>query len=229
MKLPVRYLAMHNALTHDVVEADIRHTHRTWELDSRESACVLVDLWSTHILRSHLERYTEITNTRIAPLLPHCRQAGITVVHAPGFTIAKRFAQWEAYADDRDRESPVEEQPRRESQLPALPDWPPKQFCTREGEFERLARPFFSEEIQLVGEECYRDRMILESAAPQGDDFVVASGRQLHRLLADRRIKHLFYMGFSTDGCVQDKDYGTKAMAKLGYNIILLRDQGKRI
>ena len=35
---------------------------------------------------------------------------------------------------------------------------------------------------------------------------------------------HLFYAGFAANVCVLYRDYGTRAMAKRGYNVILLRD-----
>ena len=97
LKIPIRYLAMHNTSQGDVVEANIRYRETVWEIDPREAAFILIDFWDTHILRSHLERYRKITEQVIKPLLPAARSAGITVVHAPGFTIAKRYPQWEAY------------------------------------------------------------------------------------------------------------------------------------
>lgn len=214
LKIPIRYLAMHNTSQGDVVEANIRYRETVWEIDPREAAFILVDFWDTHILRSHLERYRKITEQVIKPLLPAARSAGITVVHAPGFTIAKRYPQWEAYAEEADWE--VRE--------PSPQSWPPEDFRKRTGDYARYERPFVTPDLLEVGKELYRKRMILDSVAPQPEDFVIASGGQLHRLLEDRKILHLLYLGFSTDGCVQDKDYGIKAMGKKGYNIILLRD-----
>lgn len=214
LKIPVRYLAMHNTDRGDVLEENIRYRETEWDVDPRDSAFVLVDFWSTHILRSHLERYTEITERKAAPLVDAARRAGFTIVHAPGFTIAKRYPQWEAYAEEEDREPPK----------PPKPDWPPETFRKSEGPHAKYAKPFFTEDLLEVGKECYEKRMILQAVAPRPEDYVVASGGQLHRLLTDKRILHLFYLGFSTDGCVQDKDYGTKAMAKRGYGIILVRD-----
>ena len=37
-------------------------------------------------------------------------------------------------------------------------------------------------------------------------------------------VLHLFFVGFATNICVEHRDYGTRAMADRGYNVILLRD-----
>jgi nicotinamidase-related amidase len=49
-------------------------------------------------------------------------------------------------------------------------------------------------------------------------------GATLRRLLAERRILHLIYVGFSANMCIQFKEYGMRDQAKRGYNCILLRD-----
>ena len=59
---------------------------------------------------------------------------------------------------------------------------------------------------------------------PQADDFVVATGEQLHLLLRDRRIVNLVYAGFATNICVVYRDYVLQAMRARGYRPVLLRD-----
>ena len=58
----------------------------------------------------------------------------------------------------------------------------------------------------------------------QDDDFVIATGEQLHELSKERGILHLIYVGFATNWCVVGRDYGIRAMSRRGYNIVLLRD-----
>lgn len=53
---------------------------------------------------------------------------------------------------------------------------------------------------------------------------VVATGEQLHALAAERGILHLVYAGFATNWCILNRDYGMRAMARRGYNLILLRE-----
>jgi nicotinamidase-related amidase len=72
--------------------------------------------------------------------------------------------------------------------------------------------------------ERLEQRRIVPEVEPLSDDFVVATGEQLHRLLQDRGILHLFYAGFATNICIPFRDYGLRAMRRRGYNLILLRD-----
>jgi nicotinamidase-related amidase len=55
-------------------------------------------------------------------------------------------------------------------------------------------------------------------------DYVIATGQQLHELCRERGILHLVYVGFATNWCVLGRDYGVRAMAGRGYNVILLRE-----
>ena len=59
---------------------------------------------------------------------------------------------------------------------------------------------------------------------PKSEDYVVATGDQLHRVLRDRKLVHLVYAGFATNICVRFRDYGLRAMHARGYQPILLRD-----
>ena len=46
----------------------------------------------------------------------------------------------------------------------------------------------------------------------------------MHDLARERGIVHLIYAGFATNWCILNRDYGMRAMARRGYNMILLRD-----
>src|SRR5256885_16927364 len=59
---------------------------------------------------------------------------------------------------------------------------------------------------------------------PLPGEPVIHTGAQMHTLLTERRILHLFYAGFATNWCVIGRDYGICAMNDRGYNSILVRD-----
>jgi nicotinamidase-related amidase len=214
IRLPVRYFSMHNSGVEDVLESNTRYTHAVWELPVAETALVLVDFWTTHILESHLRRCEEVIRRNVVPLLPAARGAGITVIYGPGFNIAKKYPGWERYAEVAEMDPPK----------PEPPDWPPESFRKREGEYSRFARPFFAQQVRAKADELFRIRRIPDAVEPEPEDHVIASGPQLHRLLRDKKILHLLYLGFATNDCVLHKDYGVRAMGGRGYNIILLRD-----
>jgi nicotinamidase-related amidase len=203
---------MHNQSSTDVDETSIRYTHTRWNVAAAESALVLVDLWSTHIIASHLKRCSEVIESRIAPLLAAVRSAEITIIHAPGPGVVRHYSDHPGYMAV---ESPA--------QHPEA-DWPPKEFRERSGDCAEFAHPFLDKSTDKIAQKLYHARRIPKPAEPGPDDYLVASGQQLHELLRDLKIVHLFYAGFATNDCVLFKDYGVRAMAQRGYNVMFLRD-----
>ena len=194
-------------------EENLRHGQVEWQVPVEQSALVLVDCWSEHPLESHLERGGEIAREKILPTLTACREAGMTIVHAPSPPIAHKYPQWLTYAGDVELGHYAE----------APPDWPPADFRARTGQYEAYARP--REPVLDVWVKTKDPkRRIMEFLGPEDGDFVIATGQQLHRLCRHREILHLFYVGFAANICVQHRDYGVRAMHARGYNIILLRD-----
>ncbi len=213
ISLPVRYCDM-NPAEGPWVEERFELKELTWELEPAETALILVDVWDNHPYESHLKRGEQITRGRIAPLVDWCRRAGVTVVHAPSPGQAKLYPQWVRYAGDRELGA-----------APSSPgdDWPPADFRSRAGDYEKFAKPKSERRERWLKEELPK-RRIMACVEPQLEDFVISTGEQLHRLLRHRRILHLLYAGFAANMCVLHRDYGIEAMFKRGYNIILLRD-----
>ncbi len=178
-----------------------------------QAALVLVDCWDRIIVESFQERAERICAETIRPVLEAARMADMVVVHAPSPPVAEKFRQfWPAEAAD-------EEEPA----TPAAPDWPPPDFAQRRGEWAHLqARRSGLHQEQL--DRIDRGRSIHPSVLPQTDDYVIATGDQLHRLCRARGIRYLFYVGFATNICVPDRNYGMRAMRERGYALVLLRD-----
>ena len=136
----------------------------------------------------------------------------MTVVHAPSPPVAEKFRQFrpEDAADEKAPPAPVQ-------------DWPPAVFAQRQGEWAHLqARRSGLHQEQL--DRIDRDRSIHPAALPQTGDYVIATGDQLHRLCRERGILYLIYVGFATNICVPDRDYGMRAMRERGYALVLVRD-----
>jgi nicotinamidase-related amidase len=209
LQVPVRYWAMHSSRPEDILETNVHYMTPVWEIAAAETALVLVDCWSSHAWKSHLERSGEIITDRIAPLIDAARDAGITIVHAPAPLAARVYPQWTRYADEDDLDPPE----------PHDDDWPSKDFRLRTGDYAQyeLAPPT---PVPVVPEA----EDIADPIKPTADDMVIATGAQLHRLLADRKILHLLYCGFATNSCVIHRGYGMIAMRRRGYNAILVRD-----
>jgi nicotinamidase-related amidase len=179
-------------------------------LPVKQTALVLVDVWNVHFIESWIERAKAVTVNAVIPALNTAREVGLTIVHAPSPPVAEQFPQLKRHTPPKPSTSP---------------DWPPAEFRGRSGEYAAYRGP----RSQPPGIGVHWDKLAAQlSISPaidvQDDDFVIATGQQLHELLRERGILHLIYAGFATNWCVLGRDYGVRAMAGRGYNIILLRD-----
>jgi nicotinamidase-related amidase len=195
-------------------EENTRELESTRRFNPTETALVLVDCWDRHYLKSFLARSEQIMRERIVPVREACHDAGITVIHAPSLAQAKHYPQWLQYASDDELFA---------RPATAQAEWPPANFRNRTGEYEQLAKaPGAVVQAWRVVEAD--QRRIAPELEPREDEYVVGTGRQLHRLLRHRKLLHLLYAGFAANMCVMARDYGMRAMHHRGYNTVLLRD-----
>ncbi len=213
LKLPVRYYRLGPAGDEAYVESNFDFATKELTMPTAQIGLVLVDCWDIHPYLSHLARSAEICETVLAPVADACRKIGITVIHAPSPGQAKLYPQWTKYATDTELFGPEAKEP----------DWPPPDFRKREGEYSQFVRDEVPRLKQWRKEE-QAQRKIADCLEPQPDDFVIATGEQLHRLCRHRGLMHLVYGGFAANMCVPGRDYGTRAFNRRGYSIILLRD-----
>ncbi len=213
ISLSVRYYRLGPPGDEDYVETNFDFATKQLMMPAEKIGLVLVDCWHIHPYLSHLQRGERICETVLAPVAEACRKAGIAVIHAPSPGQAKLYPQWTKYATDTELFGADAEQP----------DWPPPEFRKREGEYAQFVRDEVPR-LKKWREEELEKRRIVDCLEPQPDDFVIASGEQLHRLCHHRGILHLVYGGFAANMCVPGRDYGTRAFNRRGYNIILLRD-----
>ena len=175
------------------------------DLPVAQTALVLVDVWNAHFIESWLERAAQVTREAVAPVLLKARDIGMTVVHAPSPKVAEQFAQLERHRPPEPLHAPA---------------WPPPEFRRREGVYAAYRGP----RSQPPGIPDIADLGMSPAIEVLDEDFVIATGDQLQELLAQRRILHLLYVGFATNWCIRNRDYGMPAMARRSYNTILLRD-----
>lgn len=195
-------------------ERNFREFFKQCQVPAEQSAVVVIDAWDFHYMHSHWLRTKEVADTRISPVLAAARDTGITVIHAPGEPVARKYQQWMPDAYDAHVNGGGEDEPGA---------WPPRAFRRREGDYAAYLR-HDTPAMKVARERARRTRGIIASVAPQQGDFVVATGDQMHRLCRDRRILHLFYCGFSAAGCVLYRDVGIHPFSKRGYHTVLLRD-----
>ena len=175
-----------------------------------ETALILVDLWNVHFIETWIERAKQVTMDCVVPVLEAARTVDMTIVHAPSPPVAAQYPQLE-------RHKPPEPS--------TPPTWPPSDFRSRSGDYAVYRGP----RSQPPGIGVHWDKLAPQlSMSPaidvREDEFVIATGQQLHELLEEKRILHLLFAGFATNWCVLGRDYGIRSMSRYGYNIILLRD-----
>lgn len=212
LNIPCRYYRVYTDMDVPCEERNFHFVERSLSVPVEEAALVLVDVWSTHYIASWLRRATEITKTKIVPLLQAARKIGMTVIHAPSPYIVERYYR-EALP------------PENLKQSTSAPEWPPQTFrgIYRSGEYASFGR---NQEPRLPGVYArYETELkIAEPVRPVEGEFVIATGEQLHTLSTERQILHLFYAGFATNWCLIGRDYGIIPMNERGYNIIVVRD-----
>lgn len=216
LSLPAQYYRMYDeARPYGCRETDYHHVHVTLPLPLDATALVLVDFWNMLYCQSWIERADGIVRSACVPVLESARQLGMTIIHAPSPPVAAKYPQ--ARHDARAGEAP---EPITYGVRDAA--WPPAAFADREGDYAGFRRD--AAIPACYWEEPYQAMRIHPLAEPLYGEFVIATGPQMHRLLAARKILHLVYMGFAANMCIQYRDYGVRAFSQRGYNTIFLRD-----
>lgn len=214
LDLQLRFLREVTDLDIPCREENLVHQELHWHLPVEQTALVLVDCWRDYLLDGYVQRTAEICENFILPAVQACREAGVTVIHAPSDEWMHNYAPWRKYADTP---KPGE----------ANTAWPPREFRFRTGDFADFEVPRTGREpgylawCEKVPEE---KRYVADCLAPAPDDIVVADAPELVALCEDRKIFHLLYAGFATNVCIQNRCYGMRPMRDRGYNTILLRD-----
>ncbi len=194
------------------LEKNFRHARLDWDMPLHEAALICLDIWDRDLPPDMRRRDDRITRERIVPVVEAARDNGLQVIHAPATPIAEKHPNWVNLLRDS----------RPQAEWPDSPAWPPAEFRGKRGPYEKYARPF--EPQAAESREFFEDVDFHELVSPVGDEAVILTGEELHRLCAQRGILHLFYVGFHTPGCMTGRSYGIPAMWKRGYHCILLRN-----
>ena len=194
-------------------EQNHRHVHLEWDLPLSETALICLDIWDHDIREDMREIDDAVTRERIVPVVRAARRRGLQIIHAPAPPVAQRSPNWVKLM-------PEGEEPQKV--WPNSPDWPPEDFRQKTGRYEQYARPEVWCREQDLEESDRRD--FHELVRPEGDEAVILTGEELHRLCHRRGILHLIYVGFHVPGCVTLRNYGLPQMLDHGYHCILVRD-----
>jgi nicotinamidase-related amidase len=197
----------------ELSERNYRYAELDWKIPIEQTALVCVDCWSWHYSRDCHERIDQITRGRIAPLLAAARRHGLAVVHGPAHPVAEKSPGWLKLLQGIEKQA----------EYPDSPAWPPGDFKEKQGPYASFARPPAAYE-KMIANQGIAKRWYHECAEPIPGEAVILNGEELHRWCAQKRIMHLFYVGFNTNACIVGRNYGIMAMMARGYHGILVRD-----
>lgn len=208
LQLRPRYHRWHVDPGVEWLETNTDSAQLNWTVPLRQVALVLVDVWDHHYLKDAEARAEAIIQQQFVPLLAGCRKAGMTILHAPSPGHARQHPNWVGAG---------------RSQASDKSDaWPPAAFRSKAGEYAAYRRPVEPREAELG--RLRAGLKIHPLAVPIGNEPVVATGDELHEVCRKSGILFLVFAGFNTNACILARDYGTLAMSRRGYEVILLRD-----
>ncbi len=206
IRLSLRTIERHVRLGVD--ESEFCRVEREVTLPLQTCALVLVDVWDTHHITSHLRRCERIIDTTLAPLVDSARHCGLQVIHAPGPEVAAHYPQCTSHG----------------KRLPTL--WlgqsaPPTPKAGNHPTLPGLPRPDDPPTDVLA---LRQNRRIAPQVAPTHDERVVADRQQLFQALEASGIETIFYAGFASNICLPYRDYGMRAAQAAGWKVVLVRD-----
>ncbi len=207
INLNLRYYDWVQADKTERFESHGRVASKKWQVDPRYLGLVLLDVWNIAHLNDVTQRADKITRETIVPLREVFAQHSLPIIHAPSPELARPYQSEQAPMAD----------------VPAAADqWPPDEFSQKKGSHVQFQR--YSEEKMAELRELQSQRKIHPSVLPRKEEYVAATGEDIHNYCRQKGILILIYVGFSTNFCMISRDYGIVQMKRRGYETILVRD-----
>jgi len=235
LQFPVRRYRAHPMPGEPYDEHSFGHVEHLLDWRPEQTAVITVDLWNMAWLPEPLDpalgRYAEhsfmgvgkslmqvmqqIETERIVPTLCAARDAGLTVIHSNMHQIALKHP--DNAVIDEPTGTPEEDQ---------APDWPPRGLSD-----EWMAD--YTRHTWGEGAEALWDRMreladFPPPLMPAPGDIVICRQQTVERLLAERGICNLVYLGFMLNMCLMRSAGGVMRMVapyrSPGYRGVVLRD-----
>lgn len=172
--------------------------------------------------RSHAMRKRQIIEDVIAPTTDALRNLGVQIFHCNHGRFLEPFPQWLTSTTEEER----------------LAHWesirPKDGDSSDDQQAQTKTADWQSQHHDLIhgteewGMKQYRDlyskMAIPVPARPKENDLLVFAYDQFYRLLTERGIRVLFYMGFETDCCLLRSVYGIRKMTASDALCVVVRD-----
>ncbi len=221
-------------------ESSFSRRKTSFTLDTKEIGVALIDLWnfgwedgplvaelgaelSLERGISHAVRKRNIIENRISPAVNELRKLGVQIFHCNHAHFLQKYPEWHDSTTQEERESlALQDDSPSYTVMQHPEDWPPADWITS---WKDMHRDHIDnlEWLEKQGE-VYEQMDIPEPVKPRRGDLLVFSQEQFHRLLTEKKIRTLFYMGFETSECVRYSPYGMQNMNGYGYMCNIVRD-----
>ncbi|ULL14753.1 isochorismatase family protein [Paenibacillus sp. H1-7] len=234
------YTPMSPRTDHPFTESSFVRSSSNYSFHTNEIGIALVDLWnfgwedgpvadpldwelSTERGVSHALRKKEIIIKQIAPAIHELRELGIQIFHCNHTTFLMDYPQWISSTTEEERKNATGPKMIGETvqggEISSFPDleW-------RKTWMARHADDVFNLSWSTQQAEAYTQIKIPKEVEPKGTDMLIFSKGQFHRILRNKGIKVIFYMGFETDECVIHSEYGIINMQSYGYMTNIVRN-----
>ncbi len=173
--------------------------------------------WSSEYGRTHAVRERAIVEKVLVPLVAAARAGGIHICHANRPAVLARHPAWVA-------EEPAATQDRPGGGPPAEEAWPPPAWADawRREQRRRVWGDGTSWRAGLARAAAQLD--IPAPLRPLPGEWLVATAKPLHRLLAAHGARVLFYAGFEADGALWNGPCGMAPLMARGYLCAAIRE-----
>jgi len=178
------------------------------------TAVVICDMWDNHWCRGAARRVGQM-----APLMNQvvamARAEGITIIHAPSSTV-------DYYADHPAR--------KRAQQTPAASNMPKGMNDWQNGlESEKGAQWPVNQadggcDCQPRCRKYGAWKHQIDTIQIKDEDYITDSGFETWNIMEAKGIKNVIVMGVHTNICVIGRPFGLRQMARVGKNVVLMRD-----
>jgi nicotinamidase-related amidase len=175
-----------------------------------ETAFILCDMWDQHWCDISTARFAELA-VALNPIVAAARSKGILIVHAPSecMQFYKDYPQRKAIAKYRDKA------------LAAVANGSP--LPSEKG----LTYP-----IEAHSGGCENPNNPVKynwtrqnaAIAIEAADLVSDSGEEIGAYFKKKGIKNVIMTGVATNMCIMHRSFGLRAMKKMGFNAVLMRD-----
>ena len=189
-----------------VIHQEIQH----W--NPKETAIIVCDMWDRHWCQGATQRVAEMA-PRMNEVITIARKKGMTIVHSPSDTVNRWYQDHPARKRAGESRAPDIEKRLGSGPLATEPQdkWPIDQAdggcdCTPTC---RQHHPW---------------KRQIETLTVLEEDLVSDSGIEIGSYFEEKGIKNVILMGVHTNMCVIGRSFGLRNMARLGRNVVLMRD-----